>query len=185
MIDSEQLLTVKLVNNTKKTIVVKVKFNGNESTNPVFNQNNQILLDNSTKKWEFISLKRDGYTFILVVSFISLVLGIAGKKGFFSLLGKAERKKAIDVACTIKNLLSSISMDKRKTLIPDRGQEFAHYERISNENHINCYFADPSSPWQRGINENTNGLVRKYLPKSVDMTPISVTFKINNRPRKC
>ncbi|EPH86672.1 hypothetical protein D924_00568, partial [Enterococcus faecalis 06-MB-S-10] len=124
MIDSEQLLTVKLVNNTKKTIVVKVKFNGNESTNPVFNQNNQILLDNSTKKWEFISLKRDGYTFILVVSFISLVLGIAGKKGFFSLLGKAERKKAIDVACTIKNLLSSISMDKRKTLIPDRGQEF-------------------------------------------------------------
>lgn len=87
IIDSEQLLTVKLVNNTKKTVVVKVKFNGNESTNPVFNKNNQILLDNSTKKWEFISLKRDGYTFILVVSFISLVLGIAGKKGFFSLVG--------------------------------------------------------------------------------------------------
>ncbi|MGJ0821187.1 YibE/F family protein, partial [Enterococcus faecalis] len=64
IIDSEQLLTVKLVNNTKKTVVVKVKFNGNESTNPVFNKNNQILLDNSTKKWEFISLKRDGYTFI-------------------------------------------------------------------------------------------------------------------------
>ncbi|QCJ65876.1 hypothetical protein C9432_02890 [Enterococcus faecalis] len=50
IIDSEQLLTVKLVNNTKKTVVVKVKFNGNESTNPVFNKNNQILLDNSTKK---------------------------------------------------------------------------------------------------------------------------------------
>ena len=82
IIDSEQLLTVKLVNNTK-TVVVKVKFNGNESTNPVFNKNNQILLDNSTKKWEFISLKRDGYTFILVVSFVSLVLGIAGKKDFF------------------------------------------------------------------------------------------------------
>ncbi len=44
IIDSEQLLTVKLVNNTKKTVVVKVKFNGNESTNPVFNKNNQILL---------------------------------------------------------------------------------------------------------------------------------------------
>ena len=85
IIDSEQLLTVKLVNNTK-TVVVKVKFNGNESTNPVFNKNNQILLDNSTKKWEFISLKRDGYTFILVVSFVSLVLGIAGKR-IFSLVG--------------------------------------------------------------------------------------------------
>ncbi len=128
------------------------------------------------------------------------VLGKAGKacvvtlvdrKSRFLLIGKAERKKAVDVASTIKNLLSSIPMNQRKTLTPDRGQEFAHYERISTENHIDCYFADPSSPWQRGTNENTNGLVREYLPKSVDMTPIfddfieSVAFKINNRPRKC
>lgn len=99
------------------------------------------------------------------------------------MIGNTEREKAVDVVSTIKNLLFSILMNKWKTFTSNRGQEFPLK--------INCYFSDPLFPWKRGTKENTNGLVREYLPKSIDKTPISddfiesVAFKINNRPRKC
>ena len=61
----------------------------------------------------------------------------------------------------------------------DNGSEFAHHETIANALCLQTYFAHPYSPWERGRNENTNGLLRQYLPKGT-----SFANQINNRPRK-
>lgn len=84
-----------------------------------------------------------------------------------------------------------MSVDKRRTITPDRGREFALYQKFSKAANIDCYFSDPQAPWQRGTNKNTNGLLREYLPKRQDMTLIpdsyiqSFMHKLNTRPRKC
>ena len=79
----------------------------------------------------------------------------------------------------------------RKTLTVDNGKEFAEFKKIENKTGLDVYFSDPYSPWQRGTNENTNGLLRQYLPKGCDLSLVSdeqlalVVKKLNNRPRKC
>ena len=77
------------------------------------------------------------------------------------------------------------------SITPDRGKEFANVQSITEEKAIPFYFPDPHSPWQRGTNENTNGLLREYMPKGVDISTINdkeiqgYTTKLNKRPRKC
>lgn len=76
-----------------------------------------------------------------------------------------------------------------KSLTADNGKEFAEHQYITNE-YCNCYFANPYSPWERGSNENLNGLIRQYIPKSSSFENISdqrikeIQDKINSRPRK-
>lgn len=77
------------------------------------------------------------------------------------------------------------------TITFDNGKEFAGHEKIAKVLKADCYFADPYSSWQRGSNENLNGLVRQYFPKkSTDFTQVTdaeiaeVERKLNNRPRK-
>ena len=87
--------------------------------------------------------------------------------------------------------LSHISNTLIKTFTVDRGKEFANYNEIENRLNIDVYFADPYSSWQRGTNENTNGLLREFYPKRFDFSTITqneldvVVNIINNRPRKC
>jgi IS30 family transposase len=75
----------------------------------------------------------------------------------------------------------------RKTLTDDRGKEMAEHERLA----IQIFFADPYSPWQRGTNENTNGVRRQYLPKGTDLSGYTqrelnaIAHRLNTRPRKC
>jgi IS30 family transposase len=77
-----------------------------------------------------------------------------------------------------------------KTLTWDRGKELARHQHIAARTPLSVYFADPHSPWQRGSNENTNGLLRQYLPKGTDLSIHHATDlqaiedKLNNRPRK-
>jgi len=61
-------------------------------------------------------------------------------------------------------------MPLRKPLTYDRGKEMAEYERLAQRLAIRVFFADPQATWQRGTNENTNGLLRQYLPKSIDLS---------------
>lgn len=73
----------------------------------------------------------------------------------------------------------------------DRGKEMSLHEELAKTLKIQVYFADPYSPWQRGCNENTNGLIRQYLPKGIDLYEFSQThinriaMSLNTRPRKC
>ena len=78
----------------------------------------------------------------------------------------------------------------RRSLTYDRGKEMALHKQIAADLNLTVYFADPHAPWQRGCNENTNGLVREYLPKGTDLSVHSqaelnaIAENLNTRPRK-
>ena len=78
----------------------------------------------------------------------------------------------------------------RKTLTLDNGKEFAEHEQLAVEAELKVYFAKPYSAWQRGTNENTNGLIRQFFPKGTDLANIpdhrfnNVQNLLNDRPRK-
>lgn len=78
----------------------------------------------------------------------------------------------------------------RKTFTYDRGSEMARHQELTAATNIEVYFCDPHSPWQRGSNENMNGLVRQFLPKGMDLSTVTpqalayIESALNDRPRK-
>ena len=88
-------------------------------------------------------------------------------------------------------MLRLLSHLDNRTLPTDNGKEFAGHARVATMLGIQCFFAHPYSTWERGTSENTNGLIRQYIPKKQDFALISeedilfVTERLNNRPRKC
>ena len=86
--------------------------------------------------------------------------------------------------------LKSVPDSLRQTLTYDQGSEMALHRKLAERLRIDIYFCDPRSPWQRGSNENANGLVREYLPKGTDLSQFShqqltaIERSLNNRPRK-
>jgi IS30 family transposase len=83
-----------------------------------------------------------------------------------------------------------LSEHLRKSLTWDRGMELADHKNVTIDTGLAVYFADPRSPWQRGRNENTNGLLRQYLPRGKTMAGLTqgdlddIAAKFNSRPRK-
>ena len=96
---------------------------------------------------------------------------------------------AVVSAALVRNLATL--KDRVHTLTADNGSEFAGHEVVSNALQASFYFAHPYASWERGTNENTNGLIRQYFPKSYDFATIrtsqlaQVVNQINNRPHKC
>ena len=86
-------------------------------------------------------------------------------------------------------VLNRINAQRHLSLTYDRGREMAQPERLAEMTGIKVYFADPHSPWQRGSNENTNGLLRQYFPKRTDLSGFTqieldaVAWQLNTRPR--
>ena len=86
--------------------------------------------------------------------------------------------------------MSALPQRLRQTLTWDQGNEMANHAQIAAATHLGIYFCDPHSPWQRGSNENTNGLLRQYFPKGADLSLFGADYlehvaaKLNNRPRK-
>ena len=96
---------------------------------------------------------------------------------------------AANVLNAFTEQLNQITPSMRKSLTYDQGREMALHKQLSERTGVTVYFCDPHSPWQRGSNENINGLVRQYLPKGTDLSVYSqeqldaIADQINNRPR--
>ena len=127
---------------------------------------------------------------------------VLGTKGTGGIASHVDRKSRYLIAAKLTTLhaehyakqtqsvFKKIDLKKCKTMTCDNGREFAQFKKIEKKLELKVYFADPYSSWQRGTNENTNGLLRRYFPKKKDFTEITyqalakVVEKINNRPRK-
>lgn len=120
-----------------------------------------------------------------------VLVTLVDRKSRFLLCAKSASKKAASVTTAINALLEPLKAENRLTITPDRGKEFSNYREIEELFGLVVYFPDAHSPWERGTNENTNGLVREYIPKSTDLSNFTsdeikkMVSKINNRPRKC
>lgn len=107
-----------------------------------------------------------------------------------TLLVPLEAKDAFTVRKAFAAAFKRIPEQFSKTLTYDRGSEMSQHKLFTDETNIKVYFADPSSPWQRGTNENTNGLIRQYFPKGTDFRNVSrvaiqkAEHRLNTRPRK-
>jgi IS30 family transposase len=112
------------------------------------------------------------------------------RKSRYLLVNKIADRQAGTVAQTKINQFCALPKDWRRTLTLDNGKEFAAFKRVEQTTGIRVFFADPYSAWQRGTNENTNGLIRRFYPKGTDFSKVSddelarVAHWINNRPRK-
>ena len=105
-------------------------------------------------------------------------------------LAKVANKDTQTVVSALIKQAKTIPNELYKSLTWDRGKELADHRRLTLATNIDVYFCDPQSPWQRGSNENTNGLLRQYLPKGTDLSVYSqaqlnkVARQLNERPRK-
>jgi len=117
------------------------------------------------------------------------ILTATERKSQFELMVKTDGTKAESIRKQMINLLSPFK-EFVKTITSDNGKEFAKHQEISRKLNADFYFADPYSPWQRGLNEYNNKLIRQYLPKKTDFNLINnqtinmIINKLNNRPRK-
>ncbi|ANI90897.1 Transposase InsI for insertion sequence element IS 30A [Dietzia timorensis] len=95
------------------------------------------------------------------------------------------------LSASLINVMSSLPSEMRRTLTWDQGAEMSSHGVTSAALGLKIYFCDPASPWQRGSNENTNGLLRQYFPKGTPLQrytqddPDAVASRLNHRPRKC
>ena len=106
------------------------------------------------------------------------------------MLVKVKKKDTESVVSALIKQSKKLPNELYKSLTWDRGKEMADHQRFTLATDIKVYFCDPQSPWQRGSNENTNGLLRQYFPKGTDLSIHSqaklnaVARQLNERPRK-
>jgi IS30 family transposase len=108
----------------------------------------------------------------------------------YVMLAKVASKDTETVVDALIKNARKLPQELYKSLTWDRGSEMADHKRFTLATDVQVYFCDPRSPWQRGSNENTNGLLRQYLPKGIDISSYSqaklnaMARQLNERPRK-
>jgi IS30 family transposase len=108
----------------------------------------------------------------------------------FVALVKVPSKDTATVVAALTRHVRKLPASLRRSLTWDRGLEMANHKSFTVATNVKVYFCDPQSPWQRGSNENTNGLLRQYLPKKTDLSSYSqsdldeIALRLNQRPRK-
>ena len=118
------------------------------------------------------------------------IVTLTERKSRLALLRKVDRRTAELVGDAVIELLQPLT-DCLHTITGDNGKEFAEHERIAQELSADFFFAHPYAAWERGANENMNGLVRQYIPKNRKLTLVTndelehIMIKLNHRPRKC
>lgn len=129
-----------------------------------------------------------------------LIVGKAGRSavgtlverstGYLFLLHLPDGKEAESVDRAIRRAVTKLPSEFFRTITWDQGKEMAKHAAFTIDTGIQVYFCDPHSPWQRGSNENTNGLLRQYLPKGMDLSVVAeadldaIARSLNDRPRK-
>ena len=108
----------------------------------------------------------------------------------FTALVKVRSKDTATVVAALSRQIRRLPVSLRRSLTWDRGLEMAQHKSFTVATDVKVYFCDPHSPWQRGTNENTNRLLRQYLPKRTDLSDYSqseldkIAMRLNQRPRK-
>jgi IS30 family transposase len=129
-----------------------------------------------------------------------LIIGKNGRSAVGTLVERSTRyvmllhlpatHTALEVSEAMAAAIASLPADLARSVTWDQGSEMANHIQFSLDTGVEVYFCDPHSPWQRGSNENTNGLLRQYMPKSTDLSVHSradldrIAASLNNRPRK-
>ena len=108
----------------------------------------------------------------------------------FVALVQLESTRADTTAQAFTQILNRFDSQLRRSMTYDQGSEMRHHKTLTANTGVDVYFAHPHAPWERGISENTNGLLRQYLPKGTDLSHFSqeqlddIAWKLNTRPRK-
>ena len=116
---------------------------------------------------------------------------LVDRKSRYTIIAKIRSKDANHVHQKIKERLKQLDEERRRSVTFDNGSEFARCHRLEKHLAMQLYFADPGCPYQRGTNENTNGLIRQFFPKGTNFQDVThyevreVENLINSRPRTC
>jgi IS30 family transposase len=120
----------------------------------------------------------------------SCIVTLVERTTRFVMLAKVDSKATEDVVPALTKCIRKLPAELRRSVTWDRGTELAAHKDFTVATDVDVYFCDPASPWQRGTNENTNGLLRHYYPNGVDVSRYSqaelnaVAKQLNQRPRK-
>jgi len=120
----------------------------------------------------------------------SHMVTLVERKSRFAMLIKVQGKDTAAVVGALSRHVRKLPRELRRSLTWDRGKEMADHKNFTVATNVQVYFCDPRSPWQRGSNENTNGLLRQYFPRGTDLSVYSqaylnrIALRLNQRPRK-
>ena len=127
---------------------------------------------------------------LILGSHPSCIATLVERRSRYVLLARTRDRTADEVVRALTAKMQTLPEALRRSLSWDRGAEMAHHRNFTLATDIRVYFCDPRSPWQRGSNENTNGLLRQYFPKGTDLSVYSqrqldaVAKQLNQRPRE-